>query len=479
MKMPSRHSVAPLVLLVAVVGVESLARTASGESMPVMMLDEALAYARAHQPQIRSALAAWQARRSEAKIPRALWQPQIGATAQLFVATANNTTGSVLAVPEADTPRIGGTTATANGSWSPNGSTLAALSVDQEVYDFGRISAQIAAADALAAAARAGSDVVTLDVQLAVEEAFHAVLAAKEVLRATEEALRRAVTHRDFAAAGTRTGLRPPIDLTRAQAEVAQLEVRRIRAITGLDVARAAFAASMGSTAIAIDAQAPAEEGALISPALDEALRAAEQRNPAIAVALSQLESQHATTKAIGRELLPNLFLSAGLSGRAGGAAPGNPPNQALVPFGDGWLPDVPNWHLGLVLQWNIYDATVLARRSASKAREEAARADLDLARMAIALGVTRAYLDLDAALKARPGLGIAVDAARANWQQADARFRAGLGTIVELTDAETLLINAELELAIGRFTVARSRAELGRVMGEVKIPAALPNGKG
>jgi outer membrane protein TolC len=137
------------------------------------------------------------------------------------------------------------------------------------------------------------------------------------------------------------------------------------------------------------------------------------------------------------------------------------------VPPGEGWLPDVGNWHVGLVLQWNIFDASVLARRAAAQAREEAARAELERVRTDLSLAVERAYLELDAAEKTLPGLSAALAAARANQAQADARFRAGLGTVVELADAEALLTTAELELAIGRFTVARARAVLGRVIGE------------
>jgi outer membrane protein len=136
-------------------------------------------------------------------------------------------------------------------------------------------------------------------------------------------------------------------------------------------------------------------------------------------------------------------------------------------------LPDIANWHLGVGLQWNLFDATVLARRAASLALEEVARADLDVARMAVSLGAERAFLELDAATRALPGLAEAVKAARANQAQAEARFKAGLGNIVELADAEMLLTNAELELAIGRFAVARARATLGRVMAERVLPAS------
>lgn len=435
----------------------------SGNPIPSVSLPQALEYAHANHPQVRSALAELAARKAEAKIPRAQWLPQIGATLQVFGGSVNNTTASYLSVPEVDLPRIGGRGATTSTDWTPAVSTMAALSVGQEVYDFGRIAAEMAVADAHADVAQANSQSIDLEIQLGVEESYHGVLAAKEVLHATEEALKRAITHRDYAQAGTKSGMRPPIDLTRAQADVAVLDVRRIRAVAGLEASRAALSASMGAASSEVDAE-PIPPDQTPGPAFLEALQTAAQRNPAIAAALARLRAQTYATKEITRELLPNLFASAGLNGRAGGTpATGGGP----TPYGDGWLPDVANWHLGLVLQWNVFDGTVLARREASKAREQAMQADLELQRMAVALGAQRSWLDLDAALRALPGLAQAVAAAQANQQQAEARFRAGLGTIIELADAEALLTTAQLELAVGQFSVARARATLGRVMGQ------------
>ena len=433
-------------------------------ALPTYSLPEALAHARAHQPLIRSALAELAARRAEARIPRAQWLPQLGATAQLLVGSTNNTTASYLSVPEVDLPRIGATKATSGTDWTPSPSTLAALTLDQEVYDFGRFAAQASVADALAEVAHASAETVRLDVQLGVEEAYHGVLAARQVLSATEDAWRRAIAHRDYAQAGTKSGLRPPIDLTRAQADVALLEVRRVRAQSGLEVAQAQLAAAIGATVPAVDAQ-PIAIGQEPAPAFAEVLRLAGEKNPYVAAALARVRAQHASTSVITHELYPNLFASGTLSGRAGGAQP----SSGEAPFAGGWLPDVGNWHLGLVLQWNLFDGTVLARRQASKAREEAAAADLETARTTVSLAAERAFLDLDAALKALPGLGESVTAAQANQAQAEARFRNGLGTIVDLADAEALLTNAQLELAIGTFQIARARAQLGRAMGQLQ----------
>ena len=50
----------------------------------------------------------------------------------------------------------------------------------------------------------------------------------------------------------------------------------------------------------------------------------------------------------------------------------------------------------------------------------------------------------------ALPALERAVEAAHANYDQADARFKAGLGNGVELADAEALRTQAEIQLALG-----------------------------
>jgi outer membrane protein TolC len=466
-RMGRPRAIAVAIVAAAIVcGIAAAARAeAPGSSPASMTLAEALSFASAHQPLIRSALARLDARHGEAQIPRAAWLPRLGATAQLFYGTANNSTASYVNVAGVDLPRIGGTPSTgAGGSLRPQPSTLAAATLDQEVYDFGRIAARIAVADALADEALADVDAARLDVQLAVEESFDAVLSAKEVLGAAEDAWKRASAHRDLAQAGVRSGLRPPIDLTRAQAELSQAEVRRVRARSGLVMARSALAAAIGADALEVDAvPLPTGVAPQPSPGLDEALRHARSRNPAIIAGLARIRAQEANTRAIGRELLPNVIASATVSGRAGGTAPSSGP----VPYGDGWLPDVVNWDAGLVLQWTLLDGTVLARRQASRAREEQAKADLATIANSVVLAAQRSYLDLDAAQQAIPGLVEAVTAAQANLAQADARFRAGLGNVIEVADAEALLTNAQVDLAIGHFAADRARAALGRAVGE------------
>lgn len=198
-------------------------------------LAEALAYAREHQPAVLAALAQIRTERANAQVPRAQYLPLVGVTAQFVEGTVNNTTPSYLTDPFVDLPRIGGTPARtqSDAGWRPYASTLAAAGLSQEIFDFGRIAAQAAAADARVTVATHAADTQRLDIELNVEEAFFAVHAAQGILQAAEGAYQRSLVHRDFAGAGVKSGLRSPIDLTRAEADLTRFDTARIRARGG------------------------------------------------------------------------------------------------------------------------------------------------------------------------------------------------------------------------------------------------------
>jgi outer membrane protein TolC len=425
-------------------------------------MGQALAFARAHQPQIREALARVSARIDEAKVPSAQWLPSIGVTAQIFAMTSNNTTATYLPPSSVDIPRIGGTAATTTGTWQPYASTLVGVGITQEVFDFGRIEAQRAAADARVAVERHNADAQRLDVDFGVEEAYFAVSAAKAVVRASDEAYERSSVHRDLAKHNVDAGLRSPIELTRAEADLTLFDVGRIKARGGLAVSQSVLSAAMGAPDPAVDIAG--EPVALRDmPALPEAVALARQRDPRLAATLAELKAAEARTRAIGAEMRPDIALSGTLTGRAGGA----PPASQQAPTGEGWVPDVPNWDVGLILSWPLFDGTVNARRNAARTAEDVRRSDVDVLTEEDLARVRQAYVEVQVANDALTALNRAVVAARANYEQANARFNSGIGNAVELADAESVRANAEIQLALGQFEVGRARAAFGRAIAE------------
>jgi outer membrane protein TolC len=427
-----------------------------------MSLDEALAFAREHQPLVRVAQARIAAAKAAGAVPGAQWRPQIGLIAQLYAATANNTTGSVLSDPAVDLPRIGATRSTDVGSFRPYASSLVGVGVTQEIFDFGRIAAQEVEAKSAIDIERFRGDADRLDVEFAVRQAFFAVQAAQAVVTAADSAFVRSRAHRDLAAAGVKSGMRAPIELTRVEAELTRFEVGKLRARGGLTVAQGVLAAAVGVPEPLLGAAGqPAASPPM--PALADVLASAAGRDPVIREALAQIAAQEARTRAIAAETKPNLLLTGTLSGRGGGA----PPTSGPVPVGSGFLPAVANWDLGLVFSWPFYDGVVTARKEASRAREDTARAALDERRFAQAALVQKSFFAVEIARQSLPALERALDAARKNQAQADARFQQGLATSVELADAEGLLTDAEIQLALGRFELVRTRAAFGRVIAE------------
>jgi outer membrane protein len=423
---------------------------------------QALAYAHAHQPAIREALARVSARLEEAKIPTAQWFPTVGVTAQLFAMTANNTTATFTQAPYMDLPRIGATSSTTTGSLSPYASTLVGVGLTQEVFDFGRIEAERAAADAEIEVERRRSDAERLDIDFGVEEAYFSLSASKAIVRASDEAYERSRVHRDLAKRGVDAGLRSPIELTRAEADLARFDVGRIKARGGEAVAQSVLSAAIGAPDGAVDISPETLQPGDM-PALPEAIALARQRDPRLAETITQLKAAEVHTRAVGAELRPDLALTGTLSGRAGGA----PPSSGPTANGEGWVPNVRNWDAGLIFSWPLFDGTINARRNAAHSAEDVRRSEIDVVSEQDLAAVRQAYIEVRVANAALVALNDSVVAGRANYDQANARFASGVGNAVELADAEAVRTNAEIQLALGQFEAGRARAAFGRAIAE------------
>lgn len=430
-------------------------------SVPTMTLAECLAYAKAHAPEVRLAEARLRAQTAQAESTGSAWYPTVGVTAQLFGATANNTTGSYVGTRSFDLPRVGGTRA--NGTdMTPYASTMVAAGVNQTVFEFGRIAAQRAAQDAQVRAERERLRQDALTSAFAVEEAYWAVLVSKVLVRSAEEAHTRAKAIRDQAEAQVKAGLRAQGNLARAEADLARIDAQRARAVGNVRVAEGVLAATMGHDKPFVSAKdAPRTDAEM--PSLTEAIARAKTRSPRILRVLAELSAEEKRTKAIGAEVRPTVYATASASLRAGGQMS----NQNTELEGKGFLPYVPNWDVGLVLAWPIFDGTVSGREDAQRAREEQKREELRATEYANAADIRRAYVELDTTRSQLGSLERAVTAARANYDQAAAQFASGLGNAVDVAQASLLVVDAESGLAVATFQLARARAQLGRLLAE------------
>lgn len=455
-----------LVLLSNSAGAEEppLREAASETSAPrEMTLEQAIAHARANHARLQAARLRLAAARREAEVPRAQWLPRVGGFAQVVGATTNNSSATQIGVGTVDIPRVGGTPIDDTPNFRPYPTTMVALGARQQLYDFGRVAAETAAASLAAEVERTRTAGAGLDVDFIVEQAYYTVLAATAVEGAARGAYERALAHRDLARANVGTGLRPPIEVTRAEADVARYEAALVRSRGAVHVARAVFAA-----AAAVDdpelgaAGTPPEHSTL--PALAELLRRAEA-SPVVREARARANAHKGETRRLEAQTRPTLYATGSINGRAGGS----PPNAGPLPPGEGWAPIVPNYNAGVVLAWPLYEPTWDRRADVSRERERAAEADTALALRDQQTAITSAWHEADIADAALGALERGAAAAKANYEQAEQRFKVGLGTSTEVADAQALRTEADIQLAIGRFQKARARVVLARAAAEVR----------
>jgi outer membrane protein TolC len=441
-------------------------------NLPSMTLDEALSFARKNNPRMTAQAARVAASAERAREPEAAWGTRFGATAQVVGSTNNNSATNWLSSKGAvEFPRIAGTgflQERGEIDWKPYLNTAVGVTGEKRLFDFGRTAAETAAADALTDVERARSEDVSLVVDLLVRETYQAVLSARAVVEVAREAAARATVHRDDARARVTQGMRSRIEQERAEADLARFEVSLVRASGGLYAAQAAFAAAVGVKAPLLDAGASrtqteqtheAEE-----PSIETALREAAKRDPATRAALLQARAASARVHAAEVQTRPEIWVIGTVNTAAGGAPRETPRNDQTWSYGA--VPWIPDYFLGAVLGWRFHDPVLDARTETARSEEAAFAAEIAVVEQERVAIVEQAWIGLDVARKALPALERAVAAARSNYQQAETRFQSGLGTAVELADAEGLRVTAELEQVQGRFEVERARARLTRATG-------------
>ena len=345
---------------------------------------------------------------------------------------------------------------TPSASFQTSASGFAGLSIGWLVTDFGGRRARIAGAEAERAAALAGFAGVAQDLVLQTVIATNRVVAFEAAVEAAraQEAFSRA----SLSAAAEREKVGSGLKVDRLQAEAAQaeaqLQLRRTEA--NLKIARAQLAVAAG-----LDPETPARvsdwlayrDPQLVSAAAADLIATAERLRPDLRVREAQREAALAGLERARAARRPSIALSA------------NP----AVRFDDS-IPDSAGASVGLTLSVPVFQGFGLAYgiRRAEAERDRAA-ALFESTRQSVGLDVFASLENFEAELAnlvtARRRLASAEEAA----DLALGRYRAGVGQIVDLLNAQASLAAARREQVSAEFEVRSRRVELARAIGRVE----------
>jgi outer membrane protein TolC len=421
----------------------------------VLTLDEAVSTALKANPQIASARDTRAAATFKVQQARAGYLPSAAAVVGYKRATANSPAPPYISSGGASTAAssslgslIGGREEmTSYDNWN------ASVSVNQTIYDFGRTGGTH---DAAAAAEQAAdADIRTVEEQIAfsVIQAYFGVLAAQESVTAALETRRQMEKHVELAQAQVAAGVRTRIDIARAQSDLSAANLAVVRAENALKSARLGLESAMGARTsgdYAVERPAPSAPPEI--GGVEQAVKEALERRPEHKSLVEKVRSLEATLKTVQSGYYPTIA-AAGNVGYSGYELDGM----------------VYNWALGATATWNFFSGFATQNAAAeTRANIAAAQSAIRTLELAVRQEIEGADLALKEARERMAPARALLASAKETLDLAEARYAAGTGNIVEISDAQAVytqarfgLIQAELDHEVARARVLKA---LGRV---------------
>jgi outer membrane protein len=365
-------------------------------------------------------------------------------------------------LPDLDGRVTGGRTVTETRSFGQNS---AALTLSWLLLDFGQRSANIENASQLLNAAASTQNFTVQSLFLASLQSYYTAQATRAAVISTTEAERAA--RESFAAAESRynVGVATPADRLLAQTALSQATLNRIRSEGDARNALGTLANAMGFDAqqrIALADIPAVMPEASFQKDVDALIADAQARRPDLKAAEAQLKAAEASVdyaRALGR---PTVSLSTGPTWTDVGGVVTNAGNVGLtlnVPIFSG------------------FETTYRVRSAAAQAEVRAAQRDR--IRSQVALDVWRAYQSLSTATQSLKTTADLVASAEQSERVALGRYKAGVGTVLELLVAQSALANARLQRIQAALDWHVYRATLAQAMGALDYTLLQPAAEG
>jgi len=332
-------------------------------------------------------------------------------------------------------------------SWSNSPYYYTGLSFTQNIYDFGLTRGSVERGKAELAQAQQNRDRVRQETLLNVRNGYFSVLAAQQLVQVRLKTVQDQSKHLEQIDAFFHVGRVPKIDLTRQEVQLANAQLDLVQAQSDLTVAQAALATAMGmpvkNTFTLVDVLGTAQ---LLDP-VDSYLTEAQKLRPDLRALREVVNAAQGDIVSARSNFKPRFNFT------------------SFADFQNLKFPLI--WNVGLgesLLQPLLSGGYNRAFLNETEQAKSAAESNLKSATQQIDREV---YTDYANTTVSQQQIGLATKAdqeARENLAFAEGRYSAGVGNIIELTDAELLAATASAQvvtahynyqLAYGRLEVA------------------------
>jgi outer membrane protein TolC len=418
--------------------------TMAQEGMPPegkpLTLEQCLELALKFQPLLQASQATIEAQKAKVEQALAAYYPQIN-----FNTTYNTATNNFVA--------IGGTVAVARNNYSSTFTDIFSMgaSLNQLIYDFGRTANAVKINRENAAASGQDRETTRQNVVLNVKVTYYTVLQGLALIQVAEETLTQNQKRLEQAKGFYQAGTRSKIDVTKAEVDLANVELALIRAKNNYQVARVTLNNAMGlrqGLNFAIDRNIDFKPR---QTPLGEILEAAYARRPEILQFKARQRGQEAAIELARSSYYPVL------SGNAGHVWRTNKLPNDLI-----W-----DWNFGATLTVPIFSGYSTPNQIAeAKAILKNLEAQEESLRQNIRLEAEQAHLSHKEAIERLGVTEKTLGQAKENYDLASGRYQVGVAQPLEVTDAEVLLANARANQIQALYDFKVAEARIDKAMG-------------
>jgi outer membrane protein len=329
------------------------------------------------------------------------------------------------------------------------------VNITQLVTDFGRTTSLVNFAKFRYQAANDSVFNTRAQILLAVRRAYFGVLGADSVLRAAQATLQsRQLTLRQVTALA-QSSLRSTLDVSFAQVLVSEAQLAQDQAENDAQSSRAALAAAIGSDNVQNVVLEDQPVPATLDPDVPSLVAAALRDRPDLRALQHNQDAADQWAKAEKKLSYPTVGLLA-----TGGA----------IPEHDHTIIRDHYEAVGVNINIPVFNGGLFAaRRSEALLRAQAAEKDVQDLSLQITRDVRTAWFNANTAFRRLGVTSQLVEQARRATHLAQARYDAGLGSIVELNQAQVSEISAEINAAAAKYDYLSRRTELDFTIGALR----------
>jgi outer membrane protein len=436
-----------LLLVLLAVGLGTAGAAAAAEAAGSLSLNRAIDIALGEHPTIKQSRENVAAARYNIGVARSAYLPQVNFVSNYYYGNAFSTTAR-----KPLTAATGGAISSVSSAATTH-YYFYQFQANQLIYDFGKTPGLIDESRASFGQTQQDYAGSRQQVVLDARTAYFGYLAAQRAQKVQEETVKQNQDLLKQAQGFYRVGLKAKIDVTKAEANLYQAEANLIQAKNSVQLSQVTLMTALGLKTWAFSHVEDVLEVTTQPRSLEELKALALQRRPEIQKNRFQQKFNEAGIQVARSGYFPTLTSTAAYGWQS-----------VDQPFAT--LPS--DWYVGAAMTVPLFEGLSTAYSlNQNKAQLRATVENYEVLRQNVTKEVNQTYLNVKTGWELIRATKKALEAARENLRLAWGRYQAGVGTIIEFTDAQVQFSQADLNFVQALYNYRVYEAQLDKAIGK------------